>query len=103
MSYISKLLLKVGTLIVTFTLINGCATVHSTQLAYRCHTNITSVSLELDKAKQDGFSQSVSWTKAASLLGAAKIKQQIEEFPNCINKAARARYYISRSQEVSSL
>ena len=101
--YIRKSLFKILTVTVTVAVISGCAAVHNTQLAYRCHENITSVSLELDNAKKDGFDHSSAWTRAAALLNAAKINQQIEEFPNCINKSARARYYISRSQELSSL
>ena len=103
MTYIRKSLFKLLAVTVTVTLISGCAAVHNTQLAYRCHENITSVSLELNNAKKDGFDQSSAWTRAAALLSAARINQQIEEFPNCINKSARARYYISRSQELSAL
>lgn len=49
---------------------------------------------ELKMAKRQGFSDSVSWGKAASLLSAAKIQQQFDEYYNCLLKAKRARAYL---------
>ena len=100
MSYINHSLYRVALLTGLFAILNGCAAVHSTQLAYRCHTDISKAHVQLEKAKADGFSRSVSWTKAASLLTAAKIQQQYEKYPTCINKSARALYYISRSKHI---
>lgn len=53
---------------------------------------------ELDIAKAKGLDGTVSYTKAASLLAAAKGQQVIERFPSCINKAKRARIYIAESR-----
>lgn len=53
---------------------------------------------ELDIAKAEGFSGTVSYAKAASLLAAAKGQQVIDRFPSCINKAKRARVYIAASR-----
>lgn len=50
---------------------------------------------ELNRAEADGLSGTVRWTKAASLLGAAKVQQQFEEYQNCVLKARKARDYLS--------
>ena len=100
MSTNPKALLKAGLLSGIVLIVSGCAAVHSTQLAYRCNSNLSAASVELEQAKANGYSRSVSWTKAASLLTAAKMQQQIEKYPNCINKSARALYYISRSKQI---
>lgn len=49
---------------------------------------------ELKAAKNNGLSDTVNWGKAASLLSAAKIQQQFDEFYNCLLKAKRARQYL---------
>jgi len=49
---------------------------------------------ELNQAEADGFSSSVKWTKAASLLAAAKVQEQFEEYQNCVEKVAQAREYL---------
>jgi len=85
--------------IIASTFFTGCAAVHSAKLASQCRSGLETANRELDKAKVDGFSSTVAWTKAATLLTAAKIQQQFDKFPNCVNKVARARYYIRRSQE----
>jgi len=99
-SHISKSLLRTAIISGLIILTSGCAAVHSTRLAYRCDSNISTAKIELEQAKSNGYSRSVSWTKAASLLTAAKMQQRSEKFPNCINKTARARYYINRSQNI---
>ncbi len=54
---------------------------------------------QLDFAKAKGFSGTVDWTKAASLLSAASIQQEFGKYPNCVDKVRRARYYIEQSQK----
>ena len=72
---------------------------HSPQLANQCEQGLHSAFQELDQAKAQGFGGTVSWTKAATLLSTAKIQQQFDKFPNCINKIERARFYIKESQK----
>ena len=55
--------------------------------------------VELHFAKAKGFSGTVDWTKAASLLSAASIQQEFGKYPNCVDKVRRARYYIEQSQK----
>ena len=69
------------------------------QLANQCRLGLHSAFQELDHAKAEGFGGTVSWTKAATLLSTAKLQQQFDKFPNCINKIKRARFYIKESQK----
>jgi hypothetical protein len=45
----------------------------------------------------NGLSGTVAWSKAATLLGAAKIQQQFEEYQNCVIKVQKARAYLRGS------
>jgi hypothetical protein len=53
---------------------------------------------ELDLAKAEGFAGTVSYSKALSLLTAAKTQQQFEGFEGCTKKAEKARFYIRESR-----
>ncbi|ROQ24941.1 hypothetical protein [Gallaecimonas pentaromativorans] len=64
-----------------------------------CAANLDSAWQELDLAKAEGFAGTVSYTKALGLLSLAKGQQQIERYPSCIEKAKRARFYISESRQ----
>lgn len=83
-------------LIVTIT---GCAGNPNSSLAKQCDAGLTEAHKELDFAKAKGFSGTVDYTKAASLLGAAKIQSEFKKYPNCIDKVNRARAYIKKSQQ----
>lgn len=100
MSHIQKNILKVIVLIfVTGFIFSGCAAVQNIRLENKCSSGLKTANAELSSAKVDGFSSTVAWTKAATLLAAAKIQQQFDKFPNCVNKVTRARYYIKRSRK----
>lgn len=60
-----------------------------------CRSEVDAGQRELSRAKANGLSDSVAWTKAASLLGAAKVQQQFEEYQNCLLKARQARRYLA--------
>lgn len=64
----------------------------------QCDNLVDTARKELDLAKAQGLDGTVSYTKAASLISAAKGQQVIERFPSCINKAKRARVYIAESR-----
>ncbi|GMQ76923.1 MAG: hypothetical protein BMS9Abin01_2227 [Gammaproteobacteria bacterium] len=68
------------------------------ELARQCKSGLKVAYEELDFAKADGFSGTVNWTKAASLLSAASIQQEFGKYPNCVDKVRRARYYIEQSK-----
>ncbi len=67
-------------------------------LAQECSSGLSAASSELRSAKADGFGGTVDWTKAASLLTAAKVQYEFEHYPNCIDKVKRARVYIERAR-----
>jgi hypothetical protein len=54
---------------------------------------------ELSIAKAEGFAGTVSYSKALSLLTAAKTMQTVENFDNCTRHARDARYYINESRQ----
>jgi len=99
MSHITKSILKFVFLICSASFIfSGCTAVHNARLANQCNSDLALANTELEQTKVAGFGTTVAWTKAATLLTEAKIQQQFDKFPNCINKVARARYYIKRSK-----
>ena len=57
---------------------------------------------EFASAESDGFGSAVAMTKAGGLLSAAKIQQQFEKYPNCIDKVERARHYIRQARSGSA-
>ncbi|MEM7057716.1 MAG: hypothetical protein AAF557_09015 [Pseudomonadota bacterium] len=59
-----------------------------------CRDGLAAGNQELKDAKARGLSGAVGWTKAASLLAAAKLQQQFEEYQNCVVKVREARGYI---------
>jgi hypothetical protein len=75
----------------------GCAT--ATQGRERCGLLLDTAWNELDLAKAQGFSGTVSYSKAAGLLTRAKTNQLVEDYPECIDTAERARFYISESRK----
>lgn len=76
--------------------LTGC----SARTAYRdsCGTQIDAAWHELDIAKAEGFAGTVSYSKALSLLTAAKTQQQFEKYEGCSEKAEKARFYIRESR-----
>ncbi len=71
----------------------------NTELAEQCESGLNTAYDELDFAEAKGFSGTLDWTKAASLLSAASIQQEFRKYPNCVDKVRRARYYIEQSQK----
>lgn len=64
-----------------------------------CAANVDAAWQELDIAKADGFSGSVSYSKALGLISLAKSMQTVENFDNCVKHAKDARYYIEQSRK----
>ena len=78
-------------------LIAACTGDPGGALAKQCSAGLDSAYGELTAAEAKGFSGTVEWTKAASLLSAAKVQYEFEKYPNCIDKVGRARAYINRA------
>lgn len=83
---------------VAASLLGGCSGGADPVLGRQCDSDLNAGYRELDLAKAKGFGGTVAWSKAASLLTAAKIQQQFDKFRNCVEKAGRARHYIRQSQ-----
>ncbi len=89
--------------VVTFSLLlagfaAGCAGNPNSSLARQCENGLSVAYQELNFAKAKGFGGTVEYSKAASLLGAAKIQSEFGKYPNCVDKVQRARAYIAKSQ-----
>lgn len=89
--------LLIGYSVVIITLI-GCA---GNPKPYRdqCATELERAWQELSLAEAEGFAGTISYSKALSLLTAAKTMQAVENFDNCYEHARDARYYISESRQ----
>ncbi len=78
-------------------LLAACAGDPGGAMAKQCSAGLDSAFEELTSAEAQGFGGTVEWTKAASLLTAAKVQYEFEKYPNCIDKIGRARAYIKRA------
>jgi len=76
--------------------LSGCAGNPNSSLASQCRSGLEVAYRELDFAKAKGFDGTVEYSKAVSLLGAAKVQSEFGKYPNCIDKVQRARAYIVR-------
>lgn len=85
-------------LFVTIFLLVGCETNPLSKSAKQCQRGLKEANKELDFAKAKGFSGTVEYTKAATLLTGAAIQYEFGKYPNCINKVQRARQFIKNSQ-----
>lgn len=77
----------------------SCAGGIASRQGQECSEDLRVAFQELDFAKAKGFSGTVAWSKAASLLSAAEVNKQLENFPGCLDKVTRARVYIRESQQ----
>lgn len=89
---------KAGSLLLCASFLLSCAAPNP-QLASKCETMLSAAEKELSEAKAKGLVSGVSLTKATALIGAARIQQQFDKYPNCINKAERAIEYIKISAQ----
>ena len=77
----------------------GCAGDPNSSQARQCDSGLDAAYKELDLAKANGFDGTVEYSKAASLLTAAKVQSEFGKYPNCIDKVHRARAYIAKSRK----
>ncbi len=92
----SKIILA-SSLLVLATTLSACA--GKTQYRSACDQEIEAAWSELSIAKADGFSGTVSYTKALGLITSARTMQTVENFDNCYNQAKDARFYIRESRK----
>ncbi|WP_036230997.1 hypothetical protein [Marinobacterium jannaschii] len=80
-------------------LLAGCAgKPNQGRVDLACHSGIEAAYDELSFARSQGFSGSVAWTKASTLLGSAKVMEQVENYDGCLANVEKARFYIRQSQ-----
>ena len=79
-------------------ILTACSGNTSAAQANSCKNGISQAYAEFERAESDGFGGAVDMTKAAGLLSAAKIQEQFEKYPNCIDKVKRARHYIAKAR-----
>lgn len=84
---------------ISIIMLSACAGNPNSKKANQCRNGLSKAYDELDYAKVKGFDGTVEYSKAASLLGAAKIQEEFGKYPNCIDKVQRAREYIKRSMQ----
>jgi hypothetical protein len=77
-------------------LLSGCAGKPVGDSARMCLDGLAIAERELEAANARGFGDSVDYTRAVSLIGAARLQSEFGKYPNCIDKVERARYYISQ-------
>lgn len=83
---------------VVLALLIGCA---GNPKPYRneCDIALEQAWQELSLAEAEGFAGTLSYSKALSLLTAAKTMQAVENFDNCYRHAQDAHYYINESRQ----
>ena len=68
-------------------------------LAKQCDKSLDAGYKELNFSNASGFGGSWEYTKAASLLGAAKVQSGFGSYNGCIEKVKTARIYIKESRK----
>jgi hypothetical protein len=61
-----------------------------------CADGLAAAERELETARAQGFGESVAWTRAATLIGAARVQQGFGEYENCVLKAREARAHLGQ-------
>ena len=95
-----KLIMKIlsYSLIFSLFLIAGCqtnpASPPSSLSAHQCQKLLKLANQKLNFGKAKEFSGTVEYTKAATLITAVSIQYEFCKYPNCINKARRARVFM---------
>lgn len=79
-------------------LVAGCEINPSSKSARQCQDGLKKANAELNFAKAKGFSGSMHFTKATTLLTGAAIQYEFGKYPNCIDKVKRARRFIKWSK-----
>lgn len=93
---VRKFFISISLLVLALGL-SACA--GKTQFRSACDKEVEAAWSELSIAKAEGFSGTLSYTKAFSLITAARAKQAVENFDGCYNSAKDARFYILQSRK----
>ncbi|MDF3012589.1 MAG: hypothetical protein K0Q78_793, partial [Cellvibrio sp.] len=78
-------IISISSLLMFTAILSACA--GKTQYRSACDQEIEAAWNELSIAKAEGFSGTVSYTKALGLITSARTMQTVENFDNCYNQA----------------
>lgn len=98
----TRLLIVVATVVVGLA---GCSSApkkspeQDLALAQQCDKGLDVGYKELNFSNANGFGGSWEYTKAASLLGAAKVQSGFGSYDGCLEKVTTARAYIKASKK----
>ncbi|WP_065653744.1 hypothetical protein [Piscirickettsia salmonis] len=77
-------------------LLSACAGEPTNSLmANQCRSDLQQAYQDLDYAQANNFESTVNYTQAMTLLSAAKVQQEFNQFSSCVAKVKQARNYIS--------
>lgn len=79
--------------------LSACAGARKVYSAENCRQSLDAAVEELSFSESEGFAGTVNYTKAASLITAAKTNQTFESYDACVENAEKARYYIRESKK----
>ncbi len=91
--------MKFSVIVLILLSLTACAGARKGMSAENCRASIDNAYKELNFAKAEGFAGTVSYTKAVSLLTAAKTNQTFESYDACVNNSEKARFYIRESKK----
>ncbi|MFC3117143.1 hypothetical protein [Cellvibrio fontiphilus] len=87
----------VSSLLIGVLALSACA--GKTQYRSACASEVDAAWTELSIADAEGFSGTVSYSKALGLITSARTMQTVENFDNCYRHAKDARFYIRESRK----
>ncbi len=82
--------------LLTASVLSGCNTMQTNDVASACEQGIESLNLHLSKDTLSVHQANIS--RANSLLVAAQVQHQFAEYPACVEKVKRAQDYLSGRQ-----
>lgn len=90
---------RLGSSVLILFLLTLSACAGKTQYRTACAKEVEAAWSELSIAKAEGFSGTVSYTKALGLITSARALQTVEKFDSCYRQAKDARFYIQESRK----
>lgn len=85
---------KVAPLAAVCLLVAACSEPGEESYRPACEQGLEEGFAALGRAEARGLKGSADWTRAASLLSAARVQKEFGEYQNCAAKAARAEPYL---------
>lgn len=92
-----KKIMSLAVCLITVSLLTSCA--GRTQFRSACASELRAAKEESSISEAKGFSGTVSYTKAATLITTAMASQVAENYDACYNQAKKARFYIRESKK----